>query len=82
MFIQDENDLETAIHSSRQRNRNMKIENTRDTIENDQTQVEEPQQQQLGDIRTTEQINRWKELVAKNNNADDLISVEDQEQDE
>jgi hypothetical protein len=34
MFIQDEHDMDTANHSSR-RNRNMKIENTRDTIEND-----------------------------------------------
>jgi hypothetical protein len=78
MFINDENDLETAHPSKRDKydigkKRKNKKSDTRVT---ENTGGEESAT--LGEITNIEQVKRWKELVAKNNNADDLISVEDQ----
>tara|TARA_B110000285_G_C15095454_1_gene601692 strand:+ start:790 stop:1041 length:252 start_codon:yes stop_codon:yes gene_type:complete len=80
MFITDENDLETAHPSKRDKydlgNKNRKNSKTR--IIDHTNGGEETTPAALGEITNLEQVKRWNELVTKNNNADDLISVKDE----
>lgn len=79
MFITDENDLETAHPSKREKYDlgNKKRRNSKTKIIDNTNGIEETPAA-LGEITNLEQVKRWNELVAKNNNADDLISVKDE----